>query len=49
MYSMFDELCEELHKTAVEKGFWPEDVDDIFNKAVNDDCFRSCRGYGGYS
>jgi NTP pyrophosphatase (non-canonical NTP hydrolase) len=27
---MFDELCEELHKTAVEKGFWPEDVDDIF-------------------
>ena len=30
MYSMFDELCEELHKTAVEKGFWPEDVDDIF-------------------
>ena len=30
MCSMFDELCEELHKTAVEKGFWPEDVDDIF-------------------
>jgi NTP pyrophosphatase (non-canonical NTP hydrolase) len=27
---MFDELCEELHKTAAEKGFWPEDVDDIF-------------------
>jgi NTP pyrophosphatase (non-canonical NTP hydrolase) len=27
---MFDDLCEELHKTAVEKGFWPEDVDDIF-------------------
>lgn len=20
----------ELHKTAVEKGFWPEEVDDIF-------------------
>jgi len=27
---MFDELCTELHNTAVEKGFWPEDVDDIF-------------------
>lgn len=27
---MFDELAEQLHITAVEKGFWPEDVDDIF-------------------
>jgi NTP pyrophosphatase (non-canonical NTP hydrolase) len=27
---MFDSLATELHKTAVEKGFWPEDVDDIF-------------------
>ena len=27
---MFDELANELHKTAVEKGFWPEQVDDIF-------------------
>jgi NTP pyrophosphatase (non-canonical NTP hydrolase) len=29
---MFDELAEQLHKTAVEKGFWgsPEDTDDIF-------------------
>ena len=27
---MFDELAEELHTTAVAKGFWPEDVDDIF-------------------
>ena len=27
---MFDELAEQLHVTAVEKGFWPEDVDDIF-------------------
>ncbi len=27
---MFDELAEQLHKTAVAKGFWPEDVDDIF-------------------
>ncbi len=30
MYLMFDELAEQLHKTAVAKGFWPEDVDDIF-------------------
>jgi NTP pyrophosphatase (non-canonical NTP hydrolase) len=27
---MFDELAEQLHETAVAKGFWPEDVDDIF-------------------
>lgn len=27
---LLDDLCEELHTTAVEKGFWPEDVDDIF-------------------
>jgi NTP pyrophosphatase (non-canonical NTP hydrolase) len=27
---MFDELAEELHKVAVEKGFWDQDVDDIF-------------------
>jgi NTP pyrophosphatase (non-canonical NTP hydrolase) len=27
---MFDELAEELHETAVAKGFWPEEVDDIF-------------------
>jgi len=25
-----DKLAIELHKTAVEKGFWPKDVDDIF-------------------
>ncbi|NBU99875.1 MAG: hypothetical protein EBS31_00130 [Burkholderiaceae bacterium] len=30
MYLMFDELAEQLHETAVAKGFWPEDVDDIF-------------------
>ena len=29
-YTVFDDLSIELHKTAVEKGFWPEDVDDIF-------------------
>lgn len=27
---MFDELAIDLHKVATEKGFWPEDVDDIF-------------------
>lgn len=27
---MFDDLCEELHATAVEKGFWSQEVDDIF-------------------
>lgn len=27
---MFDDLAEEIHSTAIEKGFWPEEVDDIF-------------------
>lgn len=27
---MFDDLAKELHNTAIEKGFWPEDIDDIF-------------------
>jgi NTP pyrophosphatase (non-canonical NTP hydrolase) len=27
---VFDDLAIELHKNAVEKGFWPEDIDDIF-------------------
>ena len=27
---MLDSLAASLHKTATEKGFWPEDVDDIF-------------------
>ena len=27
---MFDEITKELHSVAVEKGFWPEEVDDIF-------------------
>ena len=27
---MFDQLAIDLHKVAVEKGFWPENVDDIF-------------------
>jgi hypothetical protein len=28
--NVFDNLAIELHKNAVEKGFWPEEVDDIF-------------------
>ena len=27
---MFDDLAEKLHAVAVEKGFWDQDVDDIF-------------------
>lgn len=27
---MFDTLAEKIHNTAKEKGFWPEEVDDIF-------------------
>jgi NTP pyrophosphatase (non-canonical NTP hydrolase) len=27
---MFDQLAIDLHKVAVEKGFWPEEIDDIF-------------------
>jgi NTP pyrophosphatase (non-canonical NTP hydrolase) len=27
---MLDQMAIDLHKAAVEKGFWPEDVDDIF-------------------
>ena len=27
---VFDNLAINLHKVAVEKGFWPEEVDDIF-------------------
>jgi NTP pyrophosphatase (non-canonical NTP hydrolase) len=27
---MFDEIAKELHEVAVEKGFWPDEVDDIF-------------------
>ena len=27
---MLDDLAEQLHETAVSKGFWPEDIDDIF-------------------
>ena len=27
---MFDDLAVELHANAVDKGFWPEEVDEIF-------------------
>jgi NTP pyrophosphatase (non-canonical NTP hydrolase) len=27
---MLDDLAMKLHEVAVEKGFWPEEVDDIF-------------------
>lgn len=27
---MLDKMATELHATAVEKGFWPEKIDDIF-------------------
>jgi NTP pyrophosphatase (non-canonical NTP hydrolase) len=28
--NLFDNLAINLHEVAVEKGFWPEEVDDIF-------------------
>jgi NTP pyrophosphatase (non-canonical NTP hydrolase) len=30
MYNRLDDMAKEIHTTAVEKGFWPEKVDDIF-------------------
>jgi NTP pyrophosphatase (non-canonical NTP hydrolase) len=30
MYNSLDTMAKEIHDTAVEKGFWPKDVDDIF-------------------
>jgi NTP pyrophosphatase (non-canonical NTP hydrolase) len=27
---MFDDLSMKLHEVAVEKGFWPKNIDDIF-------------------
>ena len=27
---LLDDMAMQLHETAVQKGFWPEDVDDIF-------------------
>jgi NTP pyrophosphatase (non-canonical NTP hydrolase) len=30
IYSSLDIMSKEIHTTAVEKGFWPDKVDDIF-------------------
>ena len=30
MYNTLDDMSKLLHETAVEKGFWPDKVDDIF-------------------
>jgi NTP pyrophosphatase (non-canonical NTP hydrolase) len=30
IYNSLDILAKELHEVAVEKGFWPDKVDDIF-------------------
>jgi NTP pyrophosphatase (non-canonical NTP hydrolase) len=30
MYNSLDNMAKEIHTTAVEKGFWPKKVDDIF-------------------
>jgi NTP pyrophosphatase (non-canonical NTP hydrolase) len=30
MYNTLDEMGKKIHATAVEKGFWPDKVDDIF-------------------
>jgi NTP pyrophosphatase (non-canonical NTP hydrolase) len=30
MYNTLEDMSREIHTTAVEKGFWPEKVDDIF-------------------
>jgi NTP pyrophosphatase (non-canonical NTP hydrolase) len=30
MYNNIDEVSKGIHSTAVEKGFWPDKVDDIF-------------------
>jgi len=30
MYNSLDDMAKEIHATAVAKGFWPEQVDDIF-------------------
>ena len=30
MHKTLDDMAKEIHTTAVEKGFWPDKVDDIF-------------------
>jgi hypothetical protein len=37
---MFDELAKDIHKNAVEKGFWDRPADEnICYKTNDDDCF----------
>ena len=30
IYNLLDTMAKDIHTTAVEKGFWPDKVDDIF-------------------
>jgi len=30
MYNTLDNMAHEIHQTAIDKGFWPKQVDDIF-------------------
>jgi NTP pyrophosphatase (non-canonical NTP hydrolase) len=30
MYNLLEDMSKGIHDTAVEKGFWPDKVDDIF-------------------
>jgi NTP pyrophosphatase (non-canonical NTP hydrolase) len=30
MYNTLDNMAYDIHQTAVDKGFWPETIDDIF-------------------
>jgi NTP pyrophosphatase (non-canonical NTP hydrolase) len=30
MYNALDDMAENIHQTAIDKGFWPDSVDDIF-------------------
>jgi NTP pyrophosphatase (non-canonical NTP hydrolase) len=30
MYNSLEDMTKDIHDTAVEKGFWPDKVDDIF-------------------
>jgi NTP pyrophosphatase (non-canonical NTP hydrolase) len=30
MYNTLDDMAQKIHQTAIDKGFWPDKVDDIF-------------------
>lgn len=30
MYNKLDDMAFDIHQTAIDKGFWPDNVDDIF-------------------